>query len=914
MKTLTSIQELARRFLVEEVTGVSPGLAPFALQRFMQGRRLIVSSDSRSASKLEVSVQKWAFAWLDSHSRNGFGPDSLIPGLFTLPTSAQASSAVPIPFCHGCWGSLSPLIPHPQLFQEEQNRLGKIIPHPWPARRAHFVRKPDRTQDRFSSAPFTWNARIPNVKGHCGNLHKMVIIAELDMLLNSRQLDGPASESLEIVSAALYESVRMALCLFAGESSSELTNRVWIERSAPRRPMVVPPRQLFTDEKSRTEEEEERVRSHEADAVDRLLQRCASIARSEETFDPLTVLLVRRCGDDAINPAKAQGRFAFGNKQRERIRTVLLEKCEKEVPFAKEVLNKAVSLEDRITATLGSSGDEWHRRILEGLGQLQFKRADGRLAGSEPTDSYEVLVPPDSRVLAGCLESALGDPFPVDSVVSNRIMGSCLIETIRGLWGSPDLIQTLSGYPIATLLAEMIIFPPAVGETLIYFPLPVPHSRRRQDASSFFLSYAVAMCPSWETAKGSAMHIEDFREIVSVSNGDLYLSFLEGVLERMHVACLRLVESQQAIVDGSFEAGTMFKEAIKAGNMALFDLFRLADFHPPTDQIFLRSWTPPVWKDSLPHLFAGAGNNRPPLVHESLLRSHSDILEMLYEAAVLELKLRRLLESRRLKGIQHSGLLKPIQSAVGVVGRVRRRVKDASIAKTLGDLEQSLVLVQDRWTLFERRYHNGIRTDSRGRIVEQLQRLYAPNCSDLFAIAEATLADLCRKKDRPPPTVRPALRIANLGDHAVFEEDAALLEIFANLLSNLAIHEQSSTALSDGWGIELTWIDAEEIRKLSDLLANAYQHWIPGLRNGGAVLVRAFPTSFREDALRLWLQGFALAGHSEKQGLWSLATITQAYDECWQQKPELRLRDPLTPITSHRGYDKNGILVLVPGH
>lgn len=886
MKTFTSIEDLARRFLVEEMPGTRRGLAPFALQRFMQGRCFeLCFQGSNQNCVWQIGVLKWAFAWNKENDAT-----QIIPPRFSLPV-ANGKSPASVPFCEKCWngsGTNNDTLREHARFDAEQKRAIELFGNDWNVV-SEVLPQPKHVEPPDSSKYF-WRAVFKGVIGDCGNPHELFVLAELELtpIQPDPHSGVPIAEERKMLAERLSADIHFVLKLLTGDCAVAQHETALVVRHTVPSPTrsCRPPAIGAADG----------LPQHEAQAVDRFLQRCRQISTNPQEFDPLTVLLMRRCGDDPKSPG-AQVRFAFGYDHWARI----------EVPPAPDILHVAQRLQKRVLDFIDQSAGQGrkvkldkeaeHGKIILGLEALGFTRANAYQATEANLVPFDGLVHPEKSVLDQNVRNALRASNPVDSVVSNRIMAACVAEQVSDLWESADLIETLERYSRATLICEMSVLPESVGELLFYVPLAVPPSRRKEELpTSNFLSYAVAMCPPQVIAQ------EDFREVVRACNQDIYLGFLETTLQGLQTASVAAKECHKLVLTDSPYAKEQFLEAVNAGNRLLADLLRLADFYPPYESVF-EDWSSPIWKDSRPSLLCATP---PQLTHASILSTCSETLQNTYERALSPIGLKRLLESRRLAGTEHSGLMKPLEDACAMLVSLQSGITDKSLNKSLRELESRLRLVHERWSLFDRRYLKGVDAQTiRWRFVQH----NAQKSAALFEMAKAALPAICKRHNVEFLTRNSATFSAELIGHSIFEEEAALIEIFVNLLSNLAIHEKTRILSGSQWGISLSWVTEQTLRKIGPFLEAAYENWHPQLKNGGAVLIRAYPTTLEDEKLQSRLRALSLGGHSSNQGLWSLMTITQAYDVVWQQDEQDRKRDAQTPVMSSDA----AFLILVPG-
>ena len=101
----TSLVELARSFSSRFFWGYPAGLLPFALQRFMQGRRLVVQFGRSRSAVIELTVLLWAFRWRQAATDEWH---EWVPIWYHLaaPGSGPDGPARLVPTCAKCVGEL----------------------------------------------------------------------------------------------------------------------------------------------------------------------------------------------------------------------------------------------------------------------------------------------------------------------------------------------------------------------------------------------------------------------------------------------------------------------------------------------------------------------------------------------------------------------------------------------------------------------------------------------------------------------------------------------------------------------------------------------------------------------------------------------------------------------------------------
>jgi hypothetical protein len=629
----------------------------------------------------------------------------------------------------------------------------------------------------------------------------------------------------------------------------------------------------------------------EAEAVDRFVELCSQVSQtSPGKFDPLHVLVIRRCGEPLGGRKEAYSRFAFGSCHWEKIKALLeaswKDLCDK---IAEESLR------------LCDAGISWSR-VAGALKNLGFSdsavRSQERLSQARMQGDRSGF-PKDKGPFRQRVETAFKKPFPVRAVVSNRIMGACLPEWVWNLWVSPGLVKTLKGYPLDTLLCEMAFFPGELGKLLYYVPLYVPPSRQFRNPEGYFLCYGVAMCSP------TVISEEAFRAAVQVANQDLYLGFLEEAYLQLMDAAEQAKRCQEKLILDPETAKEALDEAVQAANQCVLDLLRLADFHVDRSHFLKKEAIQGGWGLEREKFMYDSGTR---LVHNSQLRLVEEVTGNVFDAVLAERKFRNALMSRNVLNVEHSGLLEDLVYPIGLVRKVAAELKtrgEEREALTLSVVEAELAVIQSRWRLLVQRHYGQL---------SQMRLLSAEASIKIFDRALESLeqgstdwarAILLKK--------RPKLFTHKLCGHFFWEEEGSLREMFFNLLSNRLKHERKrleSLEIDEDWGLELSWLTKSEVLGLPVRIRRAFDRWREDLRGDGACLIRAFPCTMTDRTLRDKLMSLSYSEDHQNErpqnmGLWVLLTVTRAYSNSEGVE--------FVPIAVSRKKPYTALLVLVPG-
>lgn len=883
-----SLIEVARSWHLHHSPGIPLGLLPFALQRFMQGRSLIIEAESGGAwREVKTRILLWAFA-LDS-------PERAVPIWFSLLKPEQEeqcreeSGFADIQVCSGCLKGGVRLHAH-RFFAPARDfvagRWSAMTDLEMPVLQSlSFVAtKEEEWNGTLLSVPanerWCWLASISFQPQHGTQAHKLFLTALLSFPPLSDHDQAKFSQS---VASTLHKTVEACSSIFSGqEPNGRERPAVWVDIPIAGRRNNRLPR---AGEKYAPTEPD---KPGEA-AVSRLLDRCRALSPNQK-IDSLSVLVIRRCGEPRGKEG-AHARFVFAGNQKKALKSIA-GILERERGLAQAVLTHALSL--------SNNGDDWSR-IRDGLDRLGFSPQ----LVSSPDQALNALRSgkdfPASKELQGQLIRVLEEPFPVGTVVSNRIMGHGCSELVTKLWRSSGLIKTLKSYSRSTLLAEMTLFPPGIGKELFYVPLPLPPSRKTSDAEKFFLFFGVAMCPP------DVIGEEAFREIVEDSSADLYLGFLEEAYWGMTEASRSAALCSEKSLDAPTEAQQCLQEAVEVSSARMLDILRLADFQADQQEFLLRRPLMAGW--GIERLAVKGGNSMR-LAHTDPLLFLDAMAEPMLLAALGKRRQALFLLSKNLSNVEHSGLLWDLIHARDVIRNISKHPAvspNEEVVSTLEALEDHVSDIQSRWALLVKRHNGELFQEGTA-----LPSIAVSTCRSLFDQAVQALAYLtsgdrkdCILQQRPPK-----LFLDESGNHAVCESPGALREIFLNLLANRLKHETRQLADHD-WGLDLRFLTIEEVQGLPSPIPNAFARWRSELRQYAPCLIRAFPCTLSNEALQehLWR---AFSGEEAKNlGLWVLSTLTRAYAQSFQDGEYLR--EPIAPIAAANRLGQAGMLVLVPG-
>jgi hypothetical protein len=863
-----SVTELARAYHLRHWATYHKGLAPFVLQRFFQGR--VIEIDPPGGSVVTGGCLLWAFA-LDDVAKP-------IPIWFSL--RRQESSDRPIEFCEKCWGGPVELYPH-RLFSEARCFIKSL----WLPRRTSALPRlealPPEIQiprvlgDLQRSRLCVWRSRLDYTveKNHS---HKLYVTAVYEL----KDPSPFGSEGIrQRASVAMENCVRQCLAIFlADEKALNNAQNVPVYSSLRLAAHAAPLKPIPTEGVSHA--------SPEKRAVDRLLERAGQLSRRR--FNPLNVLAIRRCGEPR-GEDRAHARFAFGETHWKEVERCLQKKIEKQT-LVQDVARIAQDLlvrkddEQKLRSgleALGLPASNWpdRPRLEEALAEIAEGKARGLPDNIGGTIHDKILL-------------ALKKSFPVETVVSNRIMGHGCTEFVLGLWKSPGLISTLGDYPRDLLIAERVVLPFKVGKELYYVPLQMPASRNRRQSADYFLFFAVLMCPPDVIAP------EVFRQLAEEAADDLYLAFLEEVQAGLGDAAEIAVKCQKSLIYSPERTKAHFEELSARIRGCKLDLIRLADFAAASPLQETSDLYGVPWPACEPGKTSA-------LRHEEPLRITERIADQLRISARVPRDQRGDIVAAAVLDVGHSGLLWELKEPRAEVFSVIEELRGSSDRKCsraverLSAVQSRLEEIQKEWTLLPKRLRGELGWEEEWRYPPSINET---RCRQLFDRAFERLKflsgssrDVVAWLEQHPPTFQ-----VSLADHAILELEEALLQLFVNLLSNTFKHELRSGKVQPvgNWGLDVSFQSVTDLRNgsVGQWLARVYQGWRDDLKNDGACLIRAYPCTISREEL---LKRYESSDPRSAMGLWSLATITRAY---------IAEQEAGLPFDAR----VNGVLVLVP--
>jgi len=868
-----SVTELARAYHLRHWGTYHKGLAPFVLQRFFQGRVIEIEIGPPGGGVVTGGCLLWVFA-VDDFAKS-------IPIWFSL--LRREPSDQPIEFCEKCWGGPVELYPH-QLFSEARSFVTSL----W---------NPEGSSGlpRLSALP--GDIQIPRVLGGVrrGRLcvwrsrlsyfaqatreheHTLYLTAVYELkdcsLFRCERIRKQAAVAME-------DCVRQCLAIFlADEKSLNKPQNPPVYSCLTLTAYAAPSEAALTKEMGQASPEER--------AVDRLLHRAIGLAR--RPFDPLNVLVIRRCGEPR-GEDRAHARFAFGRTHWEEIERCIRKKIHRHA-LVQDVARIAQDL-------LVREDDEQKLRSgLEALGlpasnwpdRPRLEEALSEIAEGKARELPEEI----TRTIHGNILLALKKSFPVETVVSNRIMGHGCTEFVRGLWRSRGLISTLGDYPRDLLIAERVVLPSKVGKELYYVPLQVPASRNRRQSADYFLFFAVLMCPPDVIAP------EPFRQLAEEAADDLYVAFLEEVQAGLGDAAQIAVECQKSLIYSPERTEAHFEELSARIRGCKLDLIRLADFAAAsplqeTSDLYGVCW---------PACEAGKTSA---LRHEEPLRITERIADQLRISARVPRDQRGDIVAAAVLNVGHSGLLWELKEPRAEVSSVIDELRGSSDRKCsraverLSAVQSRLEEIQKEWTLLPKRLRGELGWPEEWGVPPSINEA---RCRELLSQAFERLKfrsgaspDTVAWLKQHPPTFQ-----MNLANHAILELEEALLQLFVNLLSNTFKHELRSGQVQPvgKWGLDVSFQSVTNLKngQAGQWLARIYQGWRDDLKNDGACLIRAYPCTISREEL---LARYESSDRRDAMGLWSIATITRAYSAEQEVVPTLDARE------------NYGVLVLVP--
>jgi hypothetical protein len=726
-----------------------------------------------------------------------------------------------------------------------------------------------------------WRSRLDYVV-EANHSHKLYVTAICELkdpsLFGSERIRQRASVAME-------NCVRQCLAIFlADEEPLNNAQNAPVYSSLRLAAQAAPLKPTPTEGVSQARPEER--------GVDRLLERARELSRGR--FNPLNVLVIRRCGEPR-GEDRAHARFAFGETHWKEVERCLQKKIEKQT-LVQDVARIAQDL------LLRRDDEQKLRSGLQDLGLPASSRPDLHEALSEIAKGQASALPEDiNGKIRDNIRLALKRSFPVETVVSNRIMGHGCTEFVRGLWRSPGLIDTLGDYPRDLLIAERVVLPSRVGKELYYVPLQVPASRNRRQSADYFLFFAVLMCPPDVIAP------EPFRQLAEEAADDLYVAFLEEVQAGLGDAAQIAVECQKSLIYSPERTKAHFEELSARIRGCKLDLVRLADFAAASPlQETLDLYGAP-WPACEPGKTSA-------LRHEEPLRITERIADQLRISARVPRDQRGDIVAAAVLNVGHSGLLwelkEPRAEVFSVIDELRGSSdrKCSRAVERLSAVQSRLEEIQKEWTLLPKRLRGELGWPEKWGVPPSINEA---RCRELLSQAFERLKfrsgaspDTVAWLKQHPPTFQ-----MNLANHAILELEEALLQLFVNLLSNTFKHELRSGQVQPvgNWGLDVSFQSVTNLKngQAGQWLARIYQGWRDDLKNDGACLIRAYPCTISREEL---LKRYESNDRGSAMGLWSIATITRAYSAKQEAGPpfDARANDAvlvLVPATRRLGIE-----------
>lgn len=952
------LTELARSYYSRYYSAYPEELLPFALQRFMQGRRILVRCADAPTSEINLRVVMWAFAWATPSAR--FTQMVWIPLWYHLPLSDNLDKHAPeLPLCPLCFirqGEEKFRLAAHTLFPEAQNFINELVTQ------AGITR---RTKSFLSCTPLC--AKLPeklrflssqqdNLRYWIGSTkrvsfgthdHVFKIFALLEVI-DCSQILSKGNNSRTLANHIL-RSVDLCQAVLSGD---DVSGKTYDDVSVELRP----PRRITASDTGSAEGEVVGAPKAASEMIDRLIEVIHRSAKQSD-FNPLEVLFIVRCGETkAAMDQIAHARFLLSNLQRQTIQTKVL-KLHEEGLLLRQLLERARVVYAHLREA-GTLPEQASRQIRDALVELKLHPPEGQI-GDDEINTFDVQsgwsIGKGEDSISG-FEQAFKKRFPVQTVVSNRIMGHGSCEEVNELYESPTLYRNLEGYPLSLLLAEQIILPDSLKKGLFYVPMSIPSSVTSGSVEMFFLSYAVAMAPP------SLIDQDVFRQIIEREAGTMYGALLMDTYRSLAEAADEAMEVQKALNHNPDAVDEHFSMLSEGVGLSILDAIRLADFRKSS----IIEWKriPFLSNAEWPYL------SEAPLTHRPIAEELEKIGQQILYSALLPLLERLAILTRTFRNVWHGGMvddLAPIIQALGSM-RVNQNVQ----WDKLFSIETRLREIQDRYRSLAKRA-GWIFTPGSGCDYEQCHTLYI----------RAICSVLSRYENHPKAEALWASapeRLEISSDCLLLEEEIAVYDVFLVLLGNVVEHELNipkggtqdgydvidvegwTAILNDAknhglmeeeldvirrvvdrqsshkpydrsaktrWGISVSPARENDLLNnpiLPGIIVDAYRRWNKGYKaNKKAVLLRAFP--FTGDVNRfnsLLLQGGQhRQGSSSGMGLVVLATLTRVY--C-HEPPEVSTGsavpietyvttelNPLPSVGVSNG-ESSGVFVLIPTH
>jgi predicted metal-dependent hydrolase len=914
MKVL--LTELARSYFSRTVSAYPDAILPFALQRFMQGRRLALNLSRPHRAEFRCRVALWAFRISDSPRAGAW-----IPIWYRLPLPSDDV----VDLCSECFGQFSlgrhDLFGSASAFLEavetalplkEQTsalaELGQRLPP-----ELDFLTEP-------GTQMFVWrhNSKRIVLGDHIHEYRYCALLQDtgtaglnqgtpLSALLGKDEL----KQRLERLLSETVDGVETILAGSEGRASSQGETAVEIP---------LPPRHTSTAVRRSASGGAEEL-------TDGFIRACRQWGKERGDPEPLDVLFITRCGEpEGAENQSAYARFLLGTEQKADLR----KRSEAERHLLPARLLKAA----KSYLAQGQSADQ----LIIHLGTLGMVpvRPDSPSDLGLFSDPARWHAPDEGLLVENLVSVFERNSFPAKSVISNRIMGHGCCEEVYRLYETSALTMTLGAYPLDLLLAETALLPAQSRQCLFYVPLPIPTTVTSGTFERFFLSYAVGMASPLQIAP------EALRETLERESGTLYSALLAQGHRLLGSAAELADRIYAALRDSPARAPGLLDELAEHGRKALVDVIRLGDPHLPsvvtTERIGALGMKHPV-------LTAPEGD----LIHGPEARDISKIYRQITEFALSPHRSRNTILARSLINIYHGGLIDDLGDSIGVLASLRAAGRSpepfilVQLEERLRELQESYRLLSQRvaWIfaagqscpssdlnrLFSRAlYSNAKRYAERITGMISYLKAWAPGPVKItkpFSIHDDDVAvyqiihiltgnmiknEICGPAE--PPHRYDVRGWANFMQDMVPDEEAKLRTLL-ELTFTPGEGEQGRLGDQLPWGVTAGWIDEGEIRRrYPDRLWPIYQRWRPELRiTAGAVLIRTQPLSSPPSDL---LRRLDLAGNEASGlGFVFLKYLTRVYCPA-PSGPAVENWDigSAIDVTSDDG---GGILVLLPG-